>query len=83
MSKSAKRNAARARRLLELAARLGVEVNRDLILAKVEAWDAEIAKRRYSRWSTSLLETWTPPGNVMRQTSFEFGARSAWPRKGN
>lgn len=76
---SAKRNLARARRLMNLAAKLGVEYNKEDILRRIEAWDAQVVrmKRKYS--STIASETSSGPGNLMRQLSLELGARSTWP----
>ncbi len=76
---SAKRNLARARRLMELAARLGVEVNKEDILRRIEAWDAQVARMKHRSSSMTFAGTSEQPGNMMRQLSLELGARSTWP----
>lgn len=76
---SAKRNLARARRLMELAARHGIEYNREDILRRIEAWDAQVVRMKFARSSTIVSGTYEQPGNTIRQLSLELGARSSWP----
>jgi len=53
----------------------------ELILAKVAAWDAEIAFRAKRSSLPSWLSTSSRPDSESRQTTFEFGPREAWPLK--
>lgn len=53
----------------------------DIILGKVDAWDAEIAWRRKRDFSPCSQLTSTPSDSPSRQTTFEFGPRERWPRK--
>lgn len=78
---SAKRNLARARRLMNLASRLGVEVNKEDILRRIEAWDAQVVARKRKYSSTLSSETSEAPGNMMRQLTLELGPRTSWPHR--
>jgi len=53
----------------------------EVILAKVAAWDAEIAFRRKSDFSPCSPPTSSRLANETRQTTFEFGPREFWPRR--
>lgn len=53
----------------------------DVILAKVDAWDAEIAWRRKRDFSRCSQQISTPSDSQSRQTTFEFGPREHWPHK--
>lgn len=53
----------------------------EVILAKVAAWDAEIAFRRKSDFSPCSRLTSSQSESETRQTTFAFGPRESWPRK--
>jgi hypothetical protein len=53
----------------------------EVILAKMAAWDAEIAFRRRKDFSPCSLLTSSTPESGTRQTTFDFGPRVHWPRK--
>lgn len=53
----------------------------EVILAKVAAWDAEIAWRRKKDFSPCSQQTSRPLASQSRQTTFEFGPREHWLRK--
>lgn len=65
---------------LARARRLGFSgLQAEQVAVRLAAWDARIAYMMSSRTCTILCSQST---SKRQQTSFEFGPRSAWPRKG-
>lgn len=76
---SKKKTRERAAALLRFAAQHGITCNAETVMVRLLAWDAQVAKARLNRLSSSSPAiSGTPTETTSRQSSFEFGPRTTW-----